>query len=51
LALKCLPQGMDGNPRVWFRALRDIQVGEELCFDYGGSDGTYWKDDDDFVNA
>ena len=27
------------QPRLWFVALRDIQAGEELCFDYGDE---YW---------
>ena len=47
VALKCLPYGMDGRPRVWFTALRDISPGEEVCFNYDGSDGTYWKEGDD----
>ena len=30
---------MYGNPRVWFVAIRDIEVGEELLYDYGDE---YW---------
>jgi len=26
---------MDGSPKVWFYALRDIDIGEELTYDYG----------------
>ena len=40
---------MGGKPRVWFVALRDITPGEEICFDYDGSEGTYWNDDDSVV--
>ena len=36
---KSLYQGMDGNPRVWFVSIRDIEIGEEICFDYGDD---YW---------
>lgn len=46
LAVKVLPKGIDGKPRIWFVALRDIKNGEELCFDYGES---YWGDNDLFV--
>ena len=49
VALKCLEHGMGGKPRVWFVALRDITPGEEICFDYDGSEGTYWKDEDSVV--
>jgi hypothetical protein len=38
---------MDGRPRVWFTALRDISPGEEVCFNCGCSDGAYWKEGDD----
>lgn len=31
------------SPELWFRALRDIDIGEEICYDYGGD---YWKNDD-----
>jgi len=36
---KSIHESYDGKPRVWFVANRDIQVGEELCFDYGDD---YW---------
>jgi hypothetical protein len=35
LALKVLPKGIDGKPRVWFVAVRPVAVDDELCFDYG----------------
>jgi SET domain-containing protein len=38
----------DGNtviqPRLWFVALRDVESGEELLYDYGGS---YWASDEE----
>jgi len=43
---KSLHCGMDGKPRVWFVSMRDIEIGEEICFDYGDD---YWLDDDDVV--
>uniref|UniRef100_A0A7S0L8E2 SET domain-containing protein n=1 Tax=Coccolithus braarudii TaxID=221442 RepID=A0A7S0L8E2_9EUKA len=43
LRVKSLLKGMDGKPRVWFVALRDIEIGEELLWDYGES---YWKAED-----
>mmetsp|Transcript_8702 Transcript_8702/g.18756 ORF Transcript_8702/g.18756 Transcript_8702/m.18756 type:complete len:330 (+) Transcript_8702:183-1172(+) len=36
--------GYDGYPRVWFVANRNIEEGEEICFDYGDD---YWLEDDD----
>lgn len=40
-------QTKDGNkivqPKLWFLALRDIQAGEELLYDYGDS---YWVGDE-----
>ena len=35
--------GITGESRVWFVATRDIEVGEELCFDYGED---YWFAED-----
>ena len=43
LVVKSLPSGMDGNPRVFFVAIRDIVENEELCFSYGDD---YWRDGD-----
>mmetsp|Transcript_29134 Transcript_29134/g.38316 ORF Transcript_29134/g.38316 Transcript_29134/m.38316 type:complete len:199 (-) Transcript_29134:220-816(-) len=43
LCPKSLPSGMDGKPRVWFVATRDIFEGEELCYDYGDN---YWQEGD-----
>lgn len=43
---KSVPESYDGEPRVWFMANRDIDVGEELCFDYGED---YWLEGDDVV--
>lgn len=43
---KSLYQGIDGNPRVWFVSMRDIDVGEEICFDYGDD---YWLPEDNVV--
>lgn len=40
---KSVHESWDGNPRVWFVATRDIEEGEELCFDYGDD---YWLDGD-----
>ena len=36
---KSVPESYDGKPKVWFMANRDIDAGEELCFDYGED---YW---------
>jgi len=37
-------RGEDGmeleRPQLWFKALRDIDVGEEICYDYGIA---YWE--------
>ena len=33
LALKVLPKGIDGKPRVWFVCQRPVEIGDELCFD------------------
>jgi len=41
---KSVPESYDGQPRVWFMANRDIEVGEELCFDYGDD---YWLEGDE----
>lgn len=41
---KSIHESYDGNPRVWFVSNRDIQVGEELCFDYGDD---YWLPGDE----
>jgi SET domain-containing protein len=39
-------RGDDGvemaRPQLWFKALRDIDAGEEICYDYGIS---YWERD------
>lgn len=43
---KSLYQGMDGNPRVWFVSIRDIEIGDEICFDYGDD---YWLPEDNVV--
>lgn len=43
LVPKSVHESWDGMPRVWFVAKRDIEAGEELCFDYG--DG-YWLEGD-----
>ena len=34
---------MYGNPKVWFVAMRAIEPGEELLFDYGDN---YWDEDE-----
>eukprot|EP00804_Cyclotella_cryptica_P008886 CCRYP_013094-RA/>CCRYP_013094-RA protein AED:0.54 eAED:0.42 QI:0/-1/0/1/-1/1/1/0/857 len=39
-----VPESYDGKPRVWFMAKRDIEAGEELCFDYGDD---YWLEGDE----
>jgi SET domain-containing protein len=46
LAAKSLAQDMYGGPKVWFYALRDIDVGEELTFSYGSK---YWDENDDVL--
>mmetsp|Transcript_16169 Transcript_16169/g.44769 ORF Transcript_16169/g.44769 Transcript_16169/m.44769 type:complete len:217 (-) Transcript_16169:93-743(-) len=43
---KSLHQGIDGKPRVWFVSIRDIEAGEEICFDYGDD---YWLPEDNVV--
>jgi len=43
---KSLHAGIDGKPRVWFVSIRDIEVGEEICFDYGDD---YWLPEDNVV--
>uniref|UniRef100_A0A7S4EQ39 SET domain-containing protein n=1 Tax=Pseudo-nitzschia australis TaxID=44445 RepID=A0A7S4EQ39_9STRA len=43
---KSLHQGIDGKPRVWFVSIRDIEIGEEICFDYGDD---YWLPEDNVV--
>lgn len=43
---KSIHQSWDGQPRVWFVAIRDIEVGEEICFDYGED---YWLPGDNVV--
>ena len=43
---KSVHESYNGEPRVWFVACRDVEVGEELCFDYGDD---YWLDGDDVV--
>ena len=39
LRCRSLASDMNGKPRVWFVATRDIEVGEELLYDYGDD---YW---------
>jgi len=39
LSPKSIHESWDGNPRVWFVSNRNIDIGEELCFDYGDD---YW---------
>lgn len=46
LALKVLPKGIGGKPRIWFVALRPISVHDELCFDYGPD---FWVEELDGV--
>jgi SET domain len=36
---KSIHESYNGQPRVWFIANRNIEPGEELCFDYGDD---YW---------
>ncbi len=43
---KSIHESYDGKPRVWFVANRNIDVGEEICFDYGDD---YWLEGDDVV--
>ena len=43
---KSIHESWDGKPRVWFVALRDIEPGEEICFDYGDD---YWLPGDNVV--
>ena len=33
LKVRSIPVSMDGTPKVWFFALRDIEPGEELTYD------------------
>lgn len=44
LRVKSLPFAYGGKPRIWFVTLRDIEPGEELCFDYGPE---YWSPEDE----
>jgi len=46
LALKVLPKGIGGKPRVWFTAKRSVAEGDELCFDYGPG---FWDEEKDGV--
>eukprot|EP00964_Phaeocystis_antarctica_P160839 scaffold132741_cov57-Phaeocystis_antarctica.AAC.1 len=46
LALKVLPKGIGGKPRVWFVAKRGVSPGDELCFDYGPG---FWDEELDGV--
>jgi len=41
---KSVPESYDGKPRVWFMANRDIEPGEEICFNYGDD---YWLEGDE----
>jgi len=44
---KSIHESYDGRgPRVWFVARRDIEPGDEICFDYGDD---YWLEGDDVV--
>ena len=44
---KSIHESYDGRgPRVWFVAKRDIEPGDEICFDYGDD---YWLEGDDVV--
>lgn len=43
---KSIHESWNGEPRVWFVALRDIEPGEEICFDYGDD---YWLPEDEVV--
>jgi hypothetical protein len=43
---KSLAQSYTGEPRVWFKALRAIEPGEELTFYYGDD---YWLQEDEVV--
>ena len=43
MRVKSLAYAFGGEPRVWFVANRDIEPGEELCFDYGDE---YWFETD-----
>jgi SET domain-containing protein len=43
---KSIHESFDGKPRVWFVANRDIEAGEEICFDYGDD---YWLPEDNVV--
>ena len=47
LSPRSIHESWDGNPRVWFVSNRDIQVGEELCFNYGED---YWLPGDEVVH-
>lgn len=48
LALKVLPKGIDGKPRVWFVTMRPVAAGDELCFDYGPD---FWDPELDGVSS
>lgn len=43
---KSVPESWDGLPKVWFMANRDIEEGEEICFNYGDD---YWLEGDEVV--
>lgn len=43
---KSIHESWNGKPRVWFVSMRDIDIGEEVCFDYGDD---YWLPEDNVV--
>ncbi|KAL7479985.1 hypothetical protein ACHAW6_011968 [Cyclotella cf. meneghiniana] len=43
---KSIHETWNGEPRVWFVSNRDIDAGEEICFDYGDD---YWLPDDNIA--